>query len=147
MYGIILTLHILGATIWTGGHLLLALTILPRAFRERSVTELLRFERGYEKIGIPALAIQIGSGLWLAHRLVPDTAQWLAFELPMARPIGIKLGLIAVTLVLAAHARTRVLPRLTFERLGLLTWHIVPVTVFSVLYVIVGVSFRTGWFS
>ncbi len=36
MYATILLLHILGATIWTGGHLVLAVTILPRVLRERS---------------------------------------------------------------------------------------------------------------
>jgi len=33
-YYIALSLHILGATIWAGGHLILATTILPRALRE-----------------------------------------------------------------------------------------------------------------
>ncbi|MFA5630172.1 MAG: hypothetical protein WC997_01565 [Porticoccaceae bacterium] len=29
MYGLILLLPILGATIWTGGHIVLAVTVLP----------------------------------------------------------------------------------------------------------------------
>ncbi|HNU82460.1 MAG TPA: hypothetical protein PKO05_03380 [Thermoanaerobaculia bacterium] len=36
MYATILLLHILGATIWTGRHLVLAVTILPRFLRARS---------------------------------------------------------------------------------------------------------------
>ncbi|HPA95904.1 MAG TPA: hypothetical protein PLT41_07520 [Thermoanaerobaculia bacterium] len=61
MYATILLLHILGATIWTGGHLVLAVTILP-----------------------------------------PRPARALA-------------------------------------------WHVVPVTIVSILFVVVGISFRTGW--
>jgi len=44
MYGIFLFLHILAATVWTGGHLMLATIVLPRVLRERSPDELLRFE-------------------------------------------------------------------------------------------------------
>jgi putative copper export protein len=58
MYGLLLFLHILAATIWTGGHIVLATVVLPRALRERSPESLLQFERGYEKIGIPALLVQ-----------------------------------------------------------------------------------------
>ena len=51
MYGLLLLLHILAATIWTGGHIVLSTIVLPRALRERSPEPLLQFERGYEKIG------------------------------------------------------------------------------------------------
>ena len=34
-YYTFLSLHILGATIWAGGHLVLALTILPDALRQQ----------------------------------------------------------------------------------------------------------------
>ena len=35
MYGWVIFLHVLAATVWTGGHLVLATTVLPRALRER----------------------------------------------------------------------------------------------------------------
>ncbi len=145
MYGVMLLLHLLGATVWTGGHLILTLTILPRALRERSISDLQRFESAYERIGIPALIIQVVTGLWLAHRLVPDVLRWFAFDDPVARLIATKLLLLAITAALAADARIRIIPRLTEERLPSLAWHIIPVTVVSVLFVIAGVSFRTGW--
>lgn len=34
-YYIILSIHIIGATIWAGGHLVLALSILPDALKKR----------------------------------------------------------------------------------------------------------------
>ena len=145
LYGIMLLLHILGATIWTGGHLVLALTILPRVLRERSVEELKRFESSYERLGMPALLMQVLTGLWLAHRLVPNPMEWITFNNPVGRLVGIKLALLATMLALAVDARLRLLPRLAESQLVALAWHIIPVTIISVLYVVVGVSFRTGW--
>lgn len=146
MWGTLLFLHILAATVWTGGHLVLALAVLPRVLRERDPAALVRFESAYERIGIPALLIQVATGLWLAYRLVPDVSQWFAFEHAVARLIGVKLILLTTTVAFAADARLRILPKLSQENLTTLAWHIVPVTVVSVLFVLVGVSFRTGWF-
>ncbi|HEY4647418.1 MAG TPA: CopD family protein [Steroidobacteraceae bacterium] len=145
-YGILFLLHILAATVWTGGHLVLALAVLPRVLREKSPSELLRFESAYERIGIPAMLMQVATGIWLAYRLVPEVGQWFAFDDPAARLIGIKLLLLVATVALAADARLRIIPKLSQGNLIALAWHIVPVTVISVLFVVVGVSFRTGWF-
>ncbi len=146
MYGAILLLHILSATIWTGGHLVLAVTVLPRVLRERSPARLLEFESAYERIGMPALVVQVATGLWLAHRMVPEPGRWLAFDDPVASLVGVKLLLLATTVGFALDARLRVIPHLSDSNLVTLAWHIVPVTVLSVLFVVVGVAFRTGWF-
>jgi len=144
MYPYILFLHILAATIWTGGHLVLAMTILPTALKERSALYLLRFESGYEKIGIPALIIQVITGLWLAYHLMPDVGLWFSIDNPISRSILAKLGLLLITALFAADARLRIIPDLTDQNLMSLAYHIIPVTILSVLFVIVGVSFRTG---
>lgn len=146
MYGAVLLLHILAATIWTGGHLVLAIAILPRVLRERSPAKLLEFESAHERVGIPALVVQVATGLWLAHRMVPELGRWLAFDDPVATLVGVKLLLLATTVAFALDARLRLIPRLSERNLGALAWHIVPVTLVSVLFVVVGVSFRTGWF-
>jgi putative copper export protein len=139
----VVLLHVLGATVWTGGHLVLAATVLPRALKDRSVDELRRFENGYERIGIPALVLQIATGLWLAADFLPP-ALWFDLHSPLARAVLIKLGLLGATALLAADARLRIIPRLTPDRLGTLAWHIIPVTVVSVLFVVVGVLVRAG---
>jgi len=141
-----LLIHILGATVWTGGHLVLACTVLPRALKAGSVEEISRFESGYERIGIPALVAQIVTGFWLAARLVPDHGAWFDLSHPLGRLICVKIALLAVTAALAADARLRIIPKLSDKNLVSLAYHIVPVTIVSVLYVVVGVSFRTGWF-
>jgi uncharacterized membrane protein len=40
-----LSLHILGATVWAGGHLVLAMTILPNALRQRRAAMVNEFEQ------------------------------------------------------------------------------------------------------
>jgi putative copper export protein len=145
MYGTLLLLHILGATIWTGGHIVLAVVVLPGALRERSPEKLLGFESVYEKIGMPALIVQIITGLMLAYRLLPDVGQWFNMANPLSHGILAKLILLALTLGFAINARFRVIPILSQNNLGLMAWHIIPVTIISILFVVAGVSFRTGW--
>ena len=144
MYALMLFLHVLGATVWTGGHLVLALTWLPRVLRERSPEQLLRFEQGYERIGMPALVLQIVPGLWMAYQMVPSVAQWLSPDTPVARAIALKLVLLLCTALIAAHARLRVIPRLSADTLPLMAWHVGAVTLLSVGFVAVGVSLRFG---
>lgn len=144
MYKTLLLIHLLAATIWTGGHLVLAAVVLPRALREKSTDELRRFEMGYERIGIPALLLQVVTGLYLAYRLVPDASLWFDPGNAMCRAIAAKLALLAITIGFAIDARLRLIPNLTPEKLRALAWHVIPVTIVSVLFVYVGVSIRTG---
>ena len=55
-----------------------------------------------------------------------------------------KLGLLMLTIVFAVDARLRLIPNLTDDKLKSLAFHIVPVTIIAILFVIVGVSVRTG---
>ncbi|ART80380.1 CopD family protein [Oceanisphaera avium] len=145
MHGLLLLLHLLGATIWTGGHLILCLTVLPKVLKERSVQRLLDFESAFEKVGMPAIALQVITGLMLAYRLVPDVGQWFNMANPLAHGIAAKLLLLTLTVAFALHARFRVIPHLSEKSLTLMAWHIIPVTILSILFVVVGASFRTGW--
>lgn len=98
---LIILIHVLGATIWTGGHLVLALGVPPDALRRRDPSPVAAFEAQFERLGIPALLVQVVTGLWLAYRYLPDPAQWVAFDSPLASHIGAKLILLALTLTLA----------------------------------------------
>lgn len=145
MYELSLLLHVLAATVWTGGHIVLSLVILPRVLRERSAEDLLRFESGYERIGIPALAVQVVTGLLLAHRMLGPSGSWFDWSEPVSRLVSLKLLLLATTVAFAVDARLRLIPKLSEENLSALAWHVVPVTLLSIAFVVVGVSFRTGW--
>lgn len=144
MYKYILLLHILGATIWTGGHLILSFVILPKALKKRSVEIVNNFETPFEKIGIPALIIQVLTGLHLAYTLLPDFSLWFSFSSSTSKLIAYKLILLLLTIILALDARLRLIPKLKKENLNSLAWHIITVTIISVLFVVVGTSFRTG---
>ena len=138
-------LHLLGAAVWVGGHLVLSLSILPRALRTRNPTIIRDFEVAYERIGIPALLLQVVTGLWLADHWVPGVANWFSSSTPQARLIAIKLALLVATVALAAHARLRVIPRLDRTNLRSLAYHIVTVTLLGVAFLVAGVAIRTGW--
>ena len=146
MTAILLLLHLLGATIWTGGHLVLAVTILPRVLKGKDVAALTWFEAGYERIGMPALVVQIATGLWLAWLKLPSLGLWFSAQGgPVAQLIQLKLALLGLTALVAAHARFRVIPRLSPATLPLMGWHILAVTLLSLLFVVVGLSFRVRW--
>ena len=96
------------------------------------------------RFGIPSLLILVVTGLWLAHHWLPDVGAWFAFESYVSHIIVTKLGLLALTAAFAVDARFRIIPNLSEKNLKALAYHIIPVTILSVLFVIVGVGVRTG---
>lgn len=142
-YYIVLSVHLIGATVWAGGHLVLALTILPAALAQQRAAIVGEFEQRFERIGLPALGAQIITGLWLAEHLLGSPDHWFEAN-PLARTVQLKLGLLAITLGLALHARLRVIPKLSDETLPTLAWHIRIVTVAAVGLVLAGGSIRFG---
>lgn len=143
MRALLLTLHVLGACIWAGGHLVLAITVLPSALARRDPRILRAFEGPFERIGIPALVVQVATGVWLASQFAP-VRHWLTFGNALEARIGAKLLLLGFTVLLALHARLRLIPRLDSSNLAVLAGHIIVVTMLAVALVVVGVSFRTG---
>lgn len=121
----------------------MAFSYLPDALKRQSITELQNFEDKFERIGIPALIIQIITGVFLAFHMNPNWTQWFNMS-GSIRGIGIKLLLLLLTAILAVDARFRIIPNLTLKNLNSLVWHIVPVTIIGVLFVVVGVFFRIG---
>lgn len=144
MHETLLFIHLGAASIWVGGHLVLAIGLLPAALSKRDPEIILGFERSYERIGLPAMAVQVATGLWLAYLLLPDLAMWAEWSDPVARTICLKLGCLAATVALAVHARLFVIPTLDATRLPLLGLHIVAVTVIALAFVWLGLAFRFG---
>jgi hypothetical protein len=56
VFPLLVIVHALAATVWTGGHLVLDLGVLPRALRERSAAKIRAFEEVFERLGLTALA-------------------------------------------------------------------------------------------
>jgi|LNFM01.1.fsa_nt_gb putative copper export protein len=146
-YKLIVMLHLLGASVWVGGHVILSLVVLPPALRQRDPAPIRAFEQRFEKVGIPALALQVASGLWLAHYWIPDWTRWFAFGSPQAALIAVKLGLLGLTALLGVHARWRLIPRLTADTLPQLAGHIIAVTLLSLGFLVAGSGIRLGGLS
>lgn len=143
MYRWLIVLHLLGASIWIGGHIVLSTAVLPRALQNRDPASLLDFESAFERVGLPALLLQVATGLWLAYLWLPRVSAWFALDTALSRLIAAKLVLLAATLVLALHARLRLIPRLDRDNLVVLAYHIIAVTIISIGFLLVGVGIRT----
>ncbi|MEE1673007.1 copper resistance protein CopD [Agarivorans aestuarii] len=147
IYSLLLISHLVAATVWTGGHIVLSTVILPKVLKAKSPQMLLDFEQSFEKVGMPALIIQVITGLLLAYRWLPDLSLWFAFNNPISHAIATKLLLLSLTFGLAIDAKLRVLPNLSEEKLWDMALHIIGVTIISIAFVAVGLSFRLGWFA
>ena len=143
-YKLIVLIHVLFATIWVGGHLILSIGFLPRALKQKDPAIIQQFESKYEPIGLPALAILVLTGLWLRIFYDSQLLGWFTFRGSLATHLALKVILVVLTLILAIHARFRIIPKLKPENLKALAFHIIAVTVIGVLLVILGVSIRTG---
>lgn len=144
MLNYILIAHLLGATIWTGGHLILSLAILPKVLANRDLAMLLQFEQQFEKVGLPALAVQIVTGLWMAQRIMPTFSAWFTLDNDLSILISLKLSLLLATILVALHARFWVIPTLSDNTLKAFSVNIILITLLSVSLLIVGSLFRTG---
>ena len=142
---LLLVIHLLSAAIWVGGHLFIAIRILPRALREKDAAIILTVEKAYEPIGIPALLLLVASGIWMATSYVPIQF-WFSFSLPVERVISLKLLLLFSTVLLALSAQIRVIPALKKNRskLNEMSLHIIGVTVIGVAMLVLGSFVRFG---
>lgn len=138
---ILIILHILAACVWVGGHLVLSITVLPKAWKKKDASIIKAFEEPFEKIGIPSLLIQVITGFRLAMLYLPFSA-WFDFSNTTSKLISFKLILLVMTIILAIHARFFIIPRLTNNKIGLLGIHIIAVTMIGILLLLVGLSFR-----
>ncbi len=137
--------HVLGATIWVGGHLILSIGFLPKAMKEKNVKIILDFEKEFERVGIPALLLQTVTGFWMALTYVP-LSDWWSLSTPHHLYLWIKILLLVCTLGFAIHARLFIVPRLTVEKLPLLAFHIIVATLLAVGFVVTGLSFRFSFY-
>lgn len=81
-FPVLVIVHALAATVWTGGHLVLDLGILPRALREGRAERIRSFEESFEPLGLSALAIQVLSGLGMAWLYRPGSRTSISADWP-----------------------------------------------------------------
>lgn len=136
----IIFLHIICATIWTGGHLILCLGFLPKALKKDDFSIIEQFESKFERIGIPALIILVITGIYMATIYTNNFFNF-DFSNHQNKHIYIKFILLLCTIALAIHARFFLIPN---KQLKPLSYHIILVTLLSVVFVFVGFSLRSG---
>jgi len=134
--------HVLGATIWVGGHLLLCVRYLPEALKKKDPEIIKAFEERYEIIGLPSLLVQVITGIWMA--LSVYHVNLFGFSNPIETAISIKLILLLVIVLLALDVRIFIFPRVTKDNLWWLASHIIAVTIISIIFLYLGVSIRFG---
>jgi len=144
---ILLVLHLIAATIWVGGHLVLAIGYLPKALKHKDFSYIGNFEKTYEPIGMPSLAVLIITGILMAYDYNAGFSSWFSFATPIERVVSLKLTFLLTTVCFAISAQTRVLPKLRkgqLNKLPEMAVHIICVTLIGVLIVILGSLVRIG---
>lgn len=144
---LLLIFHLLGAAVWVGGHLVLAIGILPEVLKKNDPEILLNFERKFEKIGIPALLVMVITGVWMAYQFGICVSAWFRFSNSIETVVSLKLILLFITVLFALSANFFVLPKLSVKNLPLMAFHIISVTVIGVLMLILGSFVRYGGIS
>ena len=144
---ILLVLHLIAATIWVGGHLVLAIGYLPKALKRKDFSYIGNCEKTYEPIGMPSLAVLIITGILMAYDYNAGFSSWFSFATPIERVVSLKLTFLLTTVCFAISAQTRVLPKLRkgqLNKLPEMAVHIICVTLIGVLMVILGSLVRIG---
>ena len=137
---IIVFIHIISATIWVGGHLILTVSYLPNALKHNDFSLIEGYESRFERIGIPSLIILIVTGIYKITYYAPDL---FSFDMSdhYTKHIVIKLILLLATILLAIHARLFLIPK---RELKPLSYHILAITIIGIAFVFVGMSARMG---
>ena len=144
---LILILHLIAATIWVGGHLVLAIGYLPKALKRKDFSYIGNFEKTYEPIGMPSLAVLVITGILMAYDYNAGLSSWFSFATPIERVVSLKLICLLTSICFAISAQTRVLPKLRKGQLNKLlemAVHIICVTLIGVVMVILGSLVRIG---
>ena len=144
VFPLLVIVHALAATMWTGGHLVLDLGVLPRALSERSAAQIRAFEEVFEPLGLTAMAIQMLTGLWMGWIYLPGFQGLFSPANSIGMLVGVKLLLLAATAALAVHARLWLIPTLTDDTLNGLAWHIRGITALAIAFVVVGGLIQLG---
>lgn len=143
---LLLIVHLFAATVWVGGHVYIAVRILPKVLKSKDVELLLAMEKSYEPLGMVALLLLVVTGIAMALQFGIGWHQWFSFSSPIERVVSIKLMLLLATLFLAISAQTRVIPRLKSQphKLVEMAVHVIAVTIFGLAMLVLGTFVRYG---
>lgn len=141
---IILIFHLLAATIWVGGHIFLAIRILPEALKTRNPLVLKNFKQKFEPVGMPALAILLITGIAMAYDYGVTFSNWFSFSNPIEKVVSIKILLLATTISMAVVAEVFIFPRLKSQNMIGASIFIITVTGIAITMLVLGSLVRIG---
>ena len=141
---ILLIIHLICATIWVGGHLFLAVRILPKALKEKNVSLLKSFKNSYEPFGMPSLILLVITGILMAYDYNVTFSTWFSFSNGIERVVSIKLILLLITACMAVIADRFIFPKLNEKNMYKAGIFIVSVTLIGVAMLVLGSFVRFG---
>lgn len=142
----LILMHLVGACIWVGGHLYLAIAIVPKCIKNKNSDEIMEFESKFEAVGLPALATQIITGILMSMYFVANFWDLFKFDSYHNNIIAAKLIFLLITILLALNVKLRILKNYNESKLRVLAFHIYTVTALSLLFLLAGLSFRFSYF-
>ena len=140
---ILLIIHLISATIWVGGHLILLLGFLPKALKHKNFDFISRFEKTYEPIGMPSLLLLVVTGIWMAYDLNAPLPSWFSFATGVETVVSLKIIGLLTSICFAISAK---LAKGQIKKLPEMAVHILCVTLIAVTLLILGSTIRNGGF-
>lgn len=144
LHHIVLVFHLIAATIWVGGHLLLSICYLPTALKKKDPQIILNFERKFEKLGMSSLVVLILSGTWMAYDFGVTFKTWFSFSGSFEKAVSIKLLLLFLTFIFAICAQLYFIPKLNQNNIKNMAFVILSVTTIGVAMLVLGSTLRYG---
>lgn len=141
---IFLIIHLICATIWVGGHLFLAIRVLPKALKERNVALLKNFKNSYEPLGMPSLILLVITGILMAYDYNITFSTWFSFSSGIEKVVSIKLILLLCTFCMAVIADRIIFPKLNEKNMYRAGFFVVTVTLIGITMLILGSFVRYG---
>ncbi|WP_149206918.1 CopD family protein [Flavobacterium johnsoniae] len=144
LHHFILIIHLLAATIWVGGHLMLSIVFLPSALRKKDPNIILNFERKFETLGMSSLITLVITGIWMAYDFGVTIDTWFTFSGSFEKVVSAKLLLLFLTIICALIAQFRIIPNLNESNIKKMAVLIITVTLIGVTMLILGSTLRYG---
>ena len=144
MHQIVLIIHLLAATVWVGGHLILLLIYVPKAKASNSLEGISFFRKNFESIGMPSLILLLLTGVLLAYDYDVSIDKWFQFKDGIELVVSIKLLLFILTIGLAISATKFIFPKLKNKPKPILYVFILLVTSIAVTMLVLGSLVRIG---
>ena len=141
---ILLIVHLIAATIWVGGHLILAIGFLPKAIKNKDINEIKVFKDKFESVGMPALLILILTGILMSYDYNVTFSKWFSFSNGIESIVSIKIILVLITFCLAIFAQFYIFPKLTQKNFHRVTLLIIGITLIAVIMLVLGSLVRIG---